>query len=357
MSKLRFLIMGLMVGGILASLAMPTVSLIPSSMHLLFVGNIDLKRDGLPIYKSVKPFKRLYPADSIRLGSGKQATILCSELRLRAVPSGTNPVSKVCPPSKQDRLRRGQSDVAAPRGGSNPLIPYLISPRQTQVLSPTPVLRWNGVPNATEYRVYLRSPTGIIWEETVKETEIVYPGEPVLQAEVKYAVVVEANTGAKSIDEGIAGLAFSVFPQRQVEQVRRDEITLNQEGLPQEGKVLALAHLYRSYGLMAKAIETLEMFVKQGEATSAIYQLLGDCYRQVRLNLKAKDAYVKAVELINEEDIESKAQIQVALAQVYIVLKEKEQAVVLLRDAKVGYENLGDLQEVKKLEQQLEEWE
>ena len=61
--------------------------------------------------------------------------------------------------------------------------------------------------------------------------------------------------------------------------------------------------------------------------------------------------------MINEEDIESKAQIQVALAQVYIVLKEKEQAVVLLRDAKVGYENLGDLQEVKKLEQQLEEWE
>ena len=74
-----------------------------------------------------------------------------------------------------------------------------------------------------------------------------------------------------------------------------------------------------------------------------------------RLNLKAKDAYVKAVELIEEEDIESKAQIQVALAQVYIILKQKEQAIVLLRSAKVEYEKLGDLQEVKKLEQQLAE--
>ena len=123
-------------------------------------------------------------------------------------------VSKLCPLGPQDKIESPKGDQTPPRGGSDPLILYLISPRKTELLAEKPVLRWNAVPNATGYRVRLRSPAGVIWEEKVSGTEVVY-----------------------------------------------------------------------SFDLMAKAIETLETFVKQGKPTAAVYHLLGDCYRQVRLNI------------------------------------------------------------------------
>jgi tetratricopeptide (TPR) repeat protein len=153
-----------------------------------------------------------------------------------------------------------------------------------------------------------------------------------------YAVVVKANTGASSVQEGIAGIGFSLLEENEAQEVRDAARQLAEQELSDEAKALALAHLYRRHNLMAEAIETLEALVEQGNSTAASYQLLGDCYREVRLNLHAIDAYLKAVELaVTPEDIELKAEAQTALGEVYINLNEFEQAVSMLKEARMAY--------------------
>jgi hypothetical protein len=87
--------------------------------------------------------------------------------------------------------------------------PYIISPRRTLLLDDKPLIRWNAVPNATRYTVRLREPSGVIWQTEVKQVEVRYSGTPVLQPGVGYALIVEADTGASSTEEGVPGWGFN----------------------------------------------------------------------------------------------------------------------------------------------------
>ena len=354
----RKLLIGLILILIIATLARQSIANIPS-IHLLLLGTIELKRKNQAEYRPVKaPLPvSLNPDDSIRYPKGKSFSVLCSSLKLKKIEANNDTETNmmdICPSIEKVVLSYEGSNFGGTRsGGTNQLIPYIISPRKTEILNNQPLLRWNRVPNATSYTVSLRDPSGVIWQEEVSKTEILYPGNPLLQPGAKYSMVIVASNNTSSQNEGIFGLAFSLLDANQAQEVKTAVQTISQQELPQDVRAIALVHLYRSYNLIAKAIKTLEMLVEQGTETTLVYKLLGDSYRQIRLNLQAKDAYVKAVELAKAEDIEEKADAQASLGEVYIILKDIDKAIGSFDEAMMKYKFLGDLEQVKKLNQKL----
>jgi NTP pyrophosphatase (non-canonical NTP hydrolase) len=322
------------------SLIYPTVAF-PLQYHLLSIGSVELKRSNWLWYRRINAPESLNPNDLIRVTQRNSAKIRCSDWREKVVPTGSTRVSDICPSVNRPRLRHRGSNIIAPRGGKNLLIPFLITPRRTAILEDKPLLSWNAVPNATRYKVRLRGSSGIIWETEVSHNQVIYPGEPPLEQGERYSIVVEANTGTSSLAEGIPKLGFSLLEENEAQELKYAARQLAEAELPDETKALELAHLYRSYNLMAEAIEVLEALVDQGKSTTAVYELLGDCYWQIGLTLHARDAYSQVVELaVNPEEIEDKAKAQRALGEIYITLKQFEQAVSLLKDARMAYVEL-----------------
>ena len=333
------------------------------SIHLLLSGKIELRRSSWQHYQPVAaPLPvNLYPNDSIRYPKGKKFSVLCASLKIKKIEADSDTETdmvNICPSVDKVVLQYESSDFGGTRsGGTNQIIPYIISPRQTKILNNKPLLHWNAVPNSTSYTVRLRDSSGVIWEEKVNNTEIVYPGNPALKPGESYSMVVIANNKSSSQNESIPGLAFSLFDFNKAQEIKAAVEQIYQQELPEDVQSIALVHLYRSYDLIAKAIETLEILVEQENKTTLVYSLLGDSYRQIRLNLQAKDAYLKAIELSKTEDIEEKADAQAALGEVYLLLKDKAQAMHSFEEARVSYQFLGDLEQVKQLDQKLAELE
>ena len=329
--------------------------------HLLSLGKVELKRSSWLDYQIVNPTKVLFSNDLLRSSQGETVQIWCSDLNERQIPiNQTKRVGDVCSAPVQPEIESDGSNIAPTRGGSNSLVPYIISPRKTKIATTTPVFRWNSVPGASSYAITLRGEQGIIWETEIEETELTYPEETALQSGQSYSWVVRANTGETSLDggEGIPGLAFSVLEESEVQIINDLAQQLTQQGLTQEAEVLALAYLYSDEGLNSKAITTLETFLASGNKDTAVYKLLGDLYLKVKLNVIAKINYLEAVNLAVEEgDLETEAQAHAKLGNVYIILKQKPKAIASLEAAKSIYIKLEgeNSEKVEALEVKLSE--
>jgi hypothetical protein len=318
----------------------PTVAF-PAQYHLLSIGSVELKRSHWLWYRRINAPESLNPNDLIRVTQRNSAKIRCSDWKERIIPTGSTRVSDICPSVNRPRLRYRGSNIIAPRGGRDLLIPFLITPRRTAILDDKPLLSWNAVPNATWYTVRLHGESGIIWETEVSRNQVIYPGKPPLEQGENYSIVVEANTGTSSSAENIPKLGFSLLEEDAAQEVKDAARKLTEAELPDETKALELAHLYRSYNLMADAIEVLEAFVNQGKSTTAIYDLLGECYWKIGLTLHTRDAYRQVIELaVEPEDIEYQAKAQRALGEIYVRLEQFEQAVSLLQEARMAYVEL-----------------
>ncbi len=356
--KLRLLI-GLILISIIATLTTDSIANIPS-IHLLLLGKIELRRSSQTEYRPVEaPLPvRLNPDDSIRYPKGKSFNVLCSSLKLKKIKANSDTETNmidICPSVEKVVLSYEGSNFGSTRsGGTDRLIPYIINPRKTKILNNKPLLRWNEVPNASSYTVRLRDSSGVIWEEQVSNTEIPYAGNPPLKPGENYSMVILANNNTSSQNEGIFGLAFSLLDADKAQEVNTAIAKIFQQELPPEVRAITLVHLYRSYDLIAQAIKSLEMLVEQGTETTLVYKLLGDSYRQIRLNLLAKDSYLKAFKLAKAEDIELKAEVQASLGEVYIILKDIEKAIKLFDEALLKYKFLGDSEQVKNLHQKLD---
>lgn len=184
------------------------------------------------------------------------------------------------------------------RGFDDPLIPYVISPRRTLLLTDKPVLRWNPADGATSYTVTIVSEEGIVWEqEGVRETQIVYPGVPPLKPGVEYKLIVLADTGRSSEEEDGPGRTFQLLGAGDAEYVRQAVELLQQQSLSEEDKALLQAHLYMGYYLRAEAIEVLEKVASSGSQRPDVYRLLGDLYLQVGVTPLAEKNYQEAIKL------------------------------------------------------------
>ncbi len=319
-------------------------------------GDVQLKRSQWNSYQKANFGDLLNPSDQLKLSAGASATVMCNNRSVWVVPAGkVSLVSDGCG-SEQPKLTRPNSR-RSPSRAPNETIPYIISPRNTALLTNRPILRWNAVPGATRYKVRVQD-AGLTldWQTETSNTQIEYPGEPPLQPDSYYLLIVETDKGDSSEEEQGTDLSFTLLDAQKAESVRTEVAQLKQQQLTQEAEGLALAYLYQSYDLKAEAIELLEGLVKRGSQTAAVYQLLGDLYLQLGLSQQAKSPYLQALELAKRtEDVEGQAEAQVGLGEAEYEFNNKDEAIAWLKKARENYLLLGDRSQVQALEKRIAE--
>ena len=320
-------------------------------------GDVRLKRSQWNDYQKANFGDVLNPSDHLQLSARASATVMCNNLRVWVVPAGkVSRVSDGCPSGTPIVTR--PNSRRSPSRAPNETIPYIISPRNTALLTNRPILRWNAIPGATRYQVRVQD-AGLTldWQTETSNTKIEYPGEPPLKPNSYYLLIVESDTGKSSEEEQGADLIFTLLHPKTAKSVGTEVGKLKQQQLTQETEGLALAYLYQSYDLKAEAIELLKELVKLGSQTTAVYQLLGDLYLQVGLSQQAKSPYLQALEIAQQtEDVEGQAEAQVGLAQVEYGLGKKTEAIEWLTQAQTNYQKLGDMSKVEEVQQWIKDF-
>ncbi|NJR75428.1 MAG: hypothetical protein HC773_20900 [Scytonema sp. CRU_2_7] len=165
-----------------------------------------------------------------------------------------------------------------PRSPSNPDIPYIISPRRTLLLTDKPKLSWNQVLGVKSYDVSLQKGDSVVWQTKVNTNQVVYPGEPRLEAGVEYSLIVKADNGKLSTDEKPNVQGFSLLSQEETQVVKAAITQLNNQKVSDKVKALHSAFFYIGADLKSEAIETLEALITGGIKEMSIYRKLGNLY-------------------------------------------------------------------------------
>ncbi|NJL02484.1 MAG: hypothetical protein HC838_09065 [Spirulinaceae cyanobacterium RM2_2_10] len=254
-----------------------------------------------------------------------------------------------CPPSLIECPDRGDEDLWA-----DTAIPFIISPRRTDLLTTQPLLRWNPVAGATRYTVTLSGETDD-WTVETSNTQI---QAPPLQRGQSYLLIVEADTGAASLSEDLVsgGLEFQVLDAATAEVIAAEVLAIRDMPTDPTEKVLAIARFFRRQDLIADALAELEILVPELRSP-AVYLLLGDLYREdLQLAPPALPYYEQAVAQGQKESQEFQARAHDGLAEVYAAMGRSEDALAARRRAIDLYEQSGNLNRARELERQLEEW-
>jgi hypothetical protein len=306
-----------------------------------------------------------------------QVTILCPNGLQRSVKAISG-LGKVCPVWKTD-ASRGTQDADAV-GGLDAAIPYLITPRHALLLSAKPLLRWNAVAGVSSYGVEVSSPTGTVWQTQTKDPQIAYAGKP-LEPGAVYTLVVTTNTERSSREDktptGALPQALDFRVLRPAEAAAAQAITakLLQGKLINETTALMLATYYgdyvlpasaiaaykltqdnyQTYSLSAEAIAMLETQLQQKQRSPILYRTLGDLYWQTGLIQLAGKAYNNAIAQVQSpEDLEEWTLAYYGLGQVYATLKDSQQLLHCLTQARTGFLFLGNQAQAATLKRQLE---
>jgi hypothetical protein len=330
---------------------------IPSGYNLLLSveGDVQLQRVAWNGYHPTAFGAVLERGDLLRLGSNSKAEVLCDDLHIWEVPANSlSGISNGCPPPAEPVLQRS-GQIGSTRGGNNPEVPYIISPRATALLSDSPVaFQWNPISNATTYTVRVFG-GGLDWEITTTQTTLLYPDDaPTLQAGVTYAWSVTTDTGVSSVDEGVPGLGFQLLSAADAKTAQSHAQAVRALLLSPEAKVFAVAQLYASYNLQAEAIALLET---QTQSTSAaLYRALGDRYFSIGLAVQAQTTYDEALRLSeNTDDLEGQALAHTRLGEVSVSLAANDVARQHLMAASDIYTQLGDKESAQDIQAKIQQ--
>lgn len=338
----------------------PQPMLSEKGLNLLVVarGPVQLKREQWLGYHPTTFGAVLEQGDMLKLDAGAEATMLCADLTAWPLPVGA-PVGALgnCPPDPDPPLKRPEGIVGPTRAEIDPLIPYVISPRKTRLLSGQPALRWNAVTGVTTYTVTIRGDDGSEWVTRTTRTRMDYPVDDFpLQTGVNYVLRVQADNKRASWEENQPGLGFRLLTPKEAEPVRQAVERVQALALPSEALTFTLAHLYAGHGLVAEAVDLLEDLVQSGVQQPAVYRALGDLYWQTGLGRLAETHYGEAVELAEQVgDIEGKAIALTCLGEVYIRLGNKEQAHAHWQQALEEYRSIGDEAQVAQVQKRIDE--
>jgi len=326
-------------------------------------GNVELKRKTVN-EAGFRVIKRgpvsLSVGDQLRLGSGAVATIICPgknkprEIRQAGERLG---VQKLCPEWKAI-VKKGPPPLIA-ISGTNPQIPFLITPRRTLILDPKPTIRWNPVPGSSQYTVKIVNAQGIVWQTQVKESQVTYSGTSALQPGIPYSITIQTNTGKASQSE--AGSEFILLRDAEAKVVQAAVNQIAQSDFNADIKALKLVDYYstyevpeplayglsektaKSYRLNADAIATLKTLIAQDKQSPLIYRTLGDLYLQTGVMAPAENAYLRAIETVQSlEDLEEWSLTLYGLGELYEVTQNLQQALIFYSQAKAGFILLND---------------
>lgn len=254
-----------------------------------------------------------------------------------------------CP---ERRVVRNNRVTAPTRNSLDSTAPYIISPRNSLVLSDRPWFRWNAVAGVTTYRVEIPR---LGWQVETTDTQIRYLGETLLEPGRRYRLLVEADNG-KTSRQGDEVTGFTLVDASIAQQVNSQIAQLEQQELSQESLTLAIAFLYLEYDLQAEAVEVLTGAIARGIESVSIDRLLGEVYYQSGLAELARSSFEKALMLARSlSDLEAQALTLSSLGKVEQLLGNPNEAIAYLEQAQTNYQQLGDEMEVQQLEEAIEE--
>lgn len=323
-------------------------------------GEVQLMRqDG----RTIRPTAGtpIYPGDKLQTAQNGQLTIQCADFGIKSIAPGENQLNS-CLLAKKKSQDCSPDLVKCPDRGDGRInwnsapIPYIISPRRTKLLDRKPILRWNPVAGATSYKLSLReNGAKLNWEMTVSGTEVAYPGEPPLKPGASYKLIVETNTGISSESAvGEGDIEFSLLDDKEVAKVKEEVGAIDNQVTNESAQKLAISNVYLNASAIAEAREILEILLKMGGETPPIYRALGNLYlEKLGLVPQAKDYYSKAIKAAQPDDIEELTEARYGLGQVHAAMRNNREAMGYLQLAKEGYQSLGDLPMVEKIEKQL----
>jgi hypothetical protein len=253
--------------------------------------------------------------DTLNIPAKTSVKIYCSDTTIWTVKPGKYRVSQGCPSGKAViRLPNSNNGTLRPVGKTEAALaklPYVITPRETDIISDRPQVRWNAVPGAAYYIVKIDD---INWEKETDKTEIIYDGKAPLEAGMRYRIIIETDKGETSENDAIVG--FTVSDEQTKKTILDAVEKIQKQPLSPTEKELILAYLYRGYGLYSDVIHLLQEPVNQGSSEITFYQLLGDTYLDVGLPQLAKNIYQKGLKLaIKTQNIPTQTTIRSGLKQ------------------------------------------
>jgi hypothetical protein len=294
----------------------------------------------------------LRSTDKLKLGNGGAVRVRCPNLvRWSPKTVGIFSVEQGCGTTGRMVLKPTNEDRSPTRGTDDPTRPYLISPRETDIIDPQPLLRWNPVAGMKRYQVEI-SESDVQWKTEVSQPKVQYSGNQAFHPGMRYRVKIKGSHEGSFLNDAVTG--FSLLDSTTVKQVNADLAALQREQSSSEAAVLELAHVERSYGLYSAAIDRLSQWTNRGSRSAAVEKLLGDLHWQVALPRLARQRYTIARELMKRDNNRlGEAEVLNQLAEVDRMLGKLKTAIAWLEEAKPIYQEIEDLKQVILIESTL----
>ncbi len=319
----------------------------PVPIHIVTGTHADarVRRDGWTGFSGLSLGASLQFGDLVDPG-GEPVQVLCTDLtehtvaQLDAVPCS--------PQGRTVLVQEGQSLAAWQRGArEDVMIPFLITPRTTVVLTPQPLFQWNPVLGADGYRIFARG-EGLNWSGEVTDPgvyQLLYPADaPLLVPGVSYSVeivsIASGNEGRSSTEEDALESSFVVMAPDEAEAIQTTTVDIHASVDDESIATIVGARYYAQNGLFAEALQALlpisgDLLVSDCPSGSSVsespvvYLMLGDLYLQTQIELYAAIAYTCAFDLAHRaEDLESQALAATALARLAMDEEERSEYMV-----------------------------
>jgi len=319
----------------------PTPTPVPLNLLVELSGMVEIKRveAGWKDYLPASFGMLVRRGDLLKTDAQARANVFCSSISLESIPS--NHEGGIPCRGPIEVIKRKGSEIVPLKGENLYLIPHIISPRRTKLMTASPVLKWNPVSGATTYTVIVRG-DGLEWKTEVAATETVYPPDapPLLPGKTYKLIVI--GGGYSSEEEKTPDLGFSLLSSKEAEEVRAEEAKIRELALEDVASRFTIGHLYASKELRSEAIAMFESLSAEFEQP-AVYRALGDLYLEVRLYSCAQERYAQALELSKGMgDKEGEAAALAGLGLAYYGDRNNSEALKCLQAALAIYEEIGD---------------
>lgn len=340
----------------IVGLTVPSQANPEGGLYILYEvrGDVRLKRSGWSDYQPVYAGDLLSGSDYLQIASGASASVDCDNGAPWSVTTaGEFLVSSGCGSSRGPGISSSNGIRQPSRGYEDPTIPYLISPRNTSLITGQPIFRWNPITGADHYQVQVKGPNGFLWaSEEIRQTEVVYSGTQPFRPGDYYQVVVNTDTGISSAKDPVG---FSVLLSEETAEIEAEAAQIKQLPVDEHLIALRLAYLYRDHNLQNEAIQVLQEQIDQEAENAVIYQLQADLYQEIGLLRLARERYEQALEQSQQErSVARQATILNRLGDVAQNLDELVQAITWLEAAQANYQLLGDEMKVSEMQERID---
>lgn len=292
-----------------------------------------------------------------------QVTLMCSNHTQRVLRSGTHQVRDYCPAASgvRSQTTRGETGRNGTRRVFDGAQPYVISPRNTALLSPDGLLiEWHPTGNsmATIQTQVTLEGEAVDWTIVTPLRAVPYGGSQALVPDFTYTITVERRGKTSKAD-------FVVLSPQERDRVGGEVAKIQALDLdPDEEAIgIALAYLnyenpdpdYRSHALNWDALRVLQARIQAGTRHSQIYWLQGETYLAMDLPLEARQSFERSVALAEaNNDQQTLAQSYRRLGEIADRQEEQEAARGFFQKALNLYQAWGDGEQVQDIQKVLE---